>query len=343
MLGPGGILLVDKPSGVTSFRVVDHVRKQLLLNNPELQSRRRSKGGPKHPRFKCGHAGTLDPLATGLLVVLVGKGSRLSPFLMGLDKTYAATVRFGAVTDTLDREGEIVRQVEVPADPAILSDVLPGFLGDIMQVPPLISALKRDGKALYKRVRAGEDVAEPESRPVTISRFDLLDTRWGEKVSGEVVHEADFEVSCSSGTYIRSLARDLALAAGSEGHIQELRRLQVGPFGLADSVTGIMAMDGTAMIENMLPLAAALPQVPVLTLDEIEAAAVRQGTQPLVEWLDRLDGIPVNAGKAGLVFRMLDTVGDLVAVGKVDQETNLPSIAAVIPKAENDPGDSTCD
>jgi tRNA pseudouridine55 synthase len=340
-----GILLLDKPAGVTSFKVVDHVRRQLVRTFPELDSRsgKRRPGAPKPPRFKCGHAGTLDPLATGLLVVLVGKGSRLSPFLMGLDKTYAATVRFGAATDTLDREGQVVDKAPVPGDPGVLEDVLPCFLGEIMQVPPLISALKKDGKALYKRVRAGEDVAEPEARPVAISRLEVTATRWGGEVDGEKVYEADLLVGCGSGTYIRSLARDIAVACGTVGHIHQLRRLRVGPFGVDDSTDGVLDMDGEGLAAVMRPLAEALPQVPVLMVDEDEAAALRQGTQPRPEWLDRLDGVPVVCGKAaGPIFRMVDARGQLVAVGEVDQGTGYPILAVVIPADPNSDGDRTC-
>lgn len=341
MMDNGGILLVDKPSGLTSFRVVDHVRRQLVNAFPELDSRRRGsrpRGAPKPPRFKCGHAGTLDPLASGLLVVLVGKGSRLSPFLMGLDKTYAATIRFGAATDSLDRDGQMVLEAEVPGDPEALENVLQGFRGEILQVPPLISALKRDGKALYKRVRAGENVAEPDPRPVTIHQLDLGEVRWPADVAGQIVHEADLMVSCSSGTYIRSLARDLAQAAGTEGYIQELRRLQIGPFSVDDSLAGVMDLDGATLAEAMLPLSAGLPHVPDLVLDDAEAALVRQGGQPQPEWLTRLTAPPVAAGKTGPMFKMVTDTGELVALALVDPETVLPRTAVVIPAFDQDPG-----
>ena len=227
-----GILLVDKPAGVTSFAVVNHVRRALVDAFPELAPapRPRQSGGPKPPRFKCGHAGTLDPLATGLLMVLVGKGSRLAPFLMGLDKTYAATVRFGTGTDTLDREGQVVGTAPVPDSPEAVTACLAGFRGDIMQIPPVISALKKDGQPLYKLVRSGQDVPEPEARPVTIHQLGDDGCALGRRRTTIRCAEIDLEVGCSSGTYIRSLARDLARAAGSEGHIQELRRLEVGSF-----------------------------------------------------------------------------------------------------------------
>ena len=337
MIGPGGILLVDKPSGVTSFQVADHVRRQLLAAYPALEPRRGAasrRGGPRPPRFKCGHAGTLDPLATGLLVVLVGKGSRLSPFLMGMDKTYAATVRFGILTDSLDSDGQVVRTVPVPTDPAVLEPALAGFRGEISQVPPLISALKRNGRSLYKWVRDGHDVSEPEARSVTIRRLELTDIRWGGAGEGTGIFEADLLVSCSSGTYIRSLARDLARAIGTEGHITTLRRLAIGPFLVDEAMAGVMDSGGEAMAGALLPLAAALPGAPVLELDEIEAAQVRQGRQPEPAWLERLHGPRETAGKSGGLFRMLDSRGRLVAVGRIDPETGVPLISAVIPATE---------
>ncbi len=226
-----GILLVDKPAGVTSFGVVNRVRQRLVSAFPALSPKRTGRGGPRPPRFKCGHAGTLDPLATGLLVVLIGKGSRLSPFLMGLDKSYLATVRFGALTDTLDSEGEITATGPPPPDAAAVEACLEGFRGEIMQVPPVFSALKQGGQSLHRKVRSGQDYTEPEARPVTIGRLEL--PRFPLGTAEDDPDEVDLVVGCSSGTYIRSLARDLAVAAGSAGHITALRRLEVGPFAVA--------------------------------------------------------------------------------------------------------------
>jgi len=330
-----GIILVDKPSGVTSFDVVSHVRGALVKAFPDLAPprARRSGGGPKPPRFKCGHAGTLDPLATGLLIILVGKGSRLAPFLMGLGKTYAATVRFGAGTDTLDREGVVVATAPVPSSVEAVAACLDRFRGDIQQIPPLISALKKDGQPLYKLVRSGQDVAEPAARPVTIVRLDLTGQRWDDDPVDPVC-EVDLEVECSSGTYIRSLARDLAYAVGSEGHIHALRRLSVGPFQVADAVAGVMDLSGEDLAAAMRPLSEALPQAPSLALTPEETTGVRQGRQPETEWLSRLDGAIPAGGKSGRLFRLLDENGDLVAVGRLDEETGAPVLAAVIPGAD---------
>jgi tRNA pseudouridine55 synthase len=324
-----GILLVDKPAGVTSFGVVNRVRQRLVSAFPALSPKRTGRGGPRPPRFKCGHAGTLDPLATGLLVVLIGKGSRLSPFLMGLDKSYLATVRFGALTDTLDSEGEITATGPPPPDAAAVEACLEGFRGEIMQVPPVFSALKQGGQSLHRKVRSGQDYTEPEARPVTIGRLELLDSRWGVP-EDDPRWEADLLVGCSSGTYIRSLARDIAVAAGSLGHITALRRLEVGPFNVADAVAGVMEMSGEELAARVRPLTEALPQAPRLELDAREAALVRQGGQPQRDWTTRLDGAPVSCGKGGRIFRMIDGGGVLVAIGRLDETTGEPRIAAVI-------------
>ena len=333
MNAAGGILLVDKPSGVTSFTVVNHIRRELVQAFPDLAGRRgrdrRPAGAPKPPRFKCGHAGTLDPLATGLLIILVGKGSRLAPFLIGMDKTYAATVRFGTGTDSHDREGEVVCTAPVPDSLEKVGGCLDGFRGDIMQIPPVISALKKNGQPLYKLARSGQDVPEPDARPVTIHRLDMTGSRWGVPQE-DPVWEVDLEVECTSGTYIRSLARDLARASGSEGHIHSLRRLTVGPFDVTEAVNGVMEQDGESLAKALRPLSSALPQVPSVTLDEEESVAVRLGQQPSVTWLERLDRELLVVGKAGRLFRMLDDAGDLVAVGRLDEDTGEPRIAAVI-------------
>jgi len=331
MDAPGGILLVDKPAGVTSFGVVNRVRKSLVRAFPELVPARPRGGGPRPPRFKCGHAGTLDPSATGLLLVLVGRSSRLAPFLLGLSKSYAATVRFGSATDTLDSEGEVTGTAPLPTATA-LDEHLDNFRGDILQVPPVISALKRDGRPLYERARAGEDVAEPDARPVTINRLELTATR-PDPANGDLVAEADLIVDCTSGTYIRSLARDLARSAGSEGHLVGLRRLTIGPFRVDDAVSGIMELSGEDLAQALRPASEALPHLPGLQADDQEKARILQGGQPESSWLDRLDG-PLEMGKTGELFRILDTTGRLLAVGKKDEKTGEPRLAAVIATAD---------
>ncbi|MEY9888778.1 tRNA pseudouridine55 synthase [Catenulispora sp. MAP5-51] len=207
--GPGGLVIVDKPAGWTSHDVVGRVRR--------LARTRR-----------VGHAGTLDPMATGVLVVGVEKTTRLLGHLALTRKTYETTIRLGQSTITDDAEGEVTDS----ADAANVSDdtirgAIPSFTGEIMQRPSAVSAIKVDGVRSYKRVREGETV-ELAARPVTIHRFDVLAIRR----QGALV-DVDAIVECSSGTYIRALARDLGATLGVGGHLTMLRRTAVGPYGLA--------------------------------------------------------------------------------------------------------------
>ena len=203
-----GILLIDKPIGPTSFDVVKTVRRATGLR-------------------KVGHAGTLDPLASGLLVVCVGQGTRLVPYLMDSEKRYLATVALGTRTDTDDSTGREIAVAPVPpVDKESLATVLKSFIGVISQVPPRFSALKKNGEAMYKKARRGEDIA-PESRNVTIHSISIT------RVSRT---EIDLDIRCGKGTYIRSLARDLAKALGTEGHLSYLRRTFTSGFDVADAV-----------------------------------------------------------------------------------------------------------
>jgi len=215
----------------------------------------------------------------------------------------------------------------VPGEQAVYEAVLPDFRGPIEQIPPVISALKRGGQPLYKLVRAGRDVAEPDARPVVIHRLDLVAADLADPDP-----TIDLVVGCSSGTYIRSLARDLAAAAGTLGHIAALRRLEVGPFGLEGAVTGIMALGGQEIARRLLPLTAALPHVPKMVLEAAECAAIRQGGQPQPDWLERLAAAPVELPKQGHLFLLVDEDNDLVGVGRLDPETGQPRLAMGIPQ-----------
>jgi tRNA pseudouridine55 synthase len=196
-VGPGGLVVVDKPGGMTSHDVVSRVRR--------LAGTRR-----------VGHGGTLDPMATGVLVVGVERGTRLLHYVVGSDKSYQATIRLGETTVTDDAEGEVLaRTSAVGIDPSAVRASLAPFVGEIDQVPTAVSAVKVDGVRAYRRVRAGEAVALAPRR-VTISRLD---------------------VDCSSGTYIRAIARDLGAALGVGGHLTALRRTKVGAFSLAEAAT----------------------------------------------------------------------------------------------------------
>lgn len=209
---PGGLVLVDKPQGWTSHDVVARVRR--------LASTRR-----------VGHAGTLDPMATGVLVLGVERATKLLTYLVGADKTYTATVRLGVATVTDDAEGDPTDVVDASGvDVGAVHRAIVPLTGPIAQVPSSVSAIKVDGKRSYARVRAGEGV-ELAARPVTVHRFELLDSRPADH-DGTPVLDVDVEVEVSSGTYVRALARDLGAALGVGGHLTALRRTRVGPYGL---------------------------------------------------------------------------------------------------------------
>ena len=215
---PSGILLVDKPEGWTSHDVVARTRRLAATR-------------------KVGHAGTLDPMATGLLILGIQSSTRLLTYIVGTDKEYLATIRLGASTTTDDAEGELLSEAGAAALDAVQPDAvlaaIADLTGEIEQVPSSVSAIKVDGKRAYARVRAGEEVVLA-ARPVTVSTFELLGS---ERVVDGVLAGIDLDVRvvCSSGTYIRSLARDLGAALGVGGHLTRLRRTRVGPFDVADA------------------------------------------------------------------------------------------------------------
>ena len=228
--------MIDKPAGLTSHDVVAKVRR--------IAGTRR-----------VGHAGTLDPMARGVLVIGVGKATRLLGYLTNNDKAYQATIRLGAATTTDDADGIVVseRDTRAVTDDEIQSAVA-AFRGDIWQVPSTVSAIKVEGRRSYARARAGEDVQLPP-RLVTVHRFEVLDLRR----SGNFA-DIDVAVDCSSGTYVRALARDLGAALGVGGHLTALRRTRVGPYDLSHAVT----LEALATEFTVVPLAqaaaAALPQ-----------------------------------------------------------------------------------
>jgi tRNA pseudouridine55 synthase len=248
-----GILLVDKPQGMTSHDVVARVRR--------LAGTR-----------KVGHAGTLDPMATGLLLIGVNHATRLLHFLVGLDKEYTATIRLGWGTTTDDAEGEALPAAPVEAvaavgDDAIRSAVLE-LTGDLEQVPSSVSAIKVEGKRAYQRVRGGEDV-QLAARPVRVSAFDVLATR-----RAATAIDLDVRVTVSSGTYVRALARDLGAALGVGGHLTALRRTRVGGFAVADA----SALDDLDVPAALLgPAQAARRAMPVHELTDAEAIDLGHG------------------------------------------------------------------
>jgi tRNA pseudouridine55 synthase len=250
-----GLVVVDKPAGITSHDVVARVRR--------LAGTR-----------KVGHAGTLDPMATGVLVLGINRATRLLGHLLLTDKAYAATVRLGASTTSDDAEGEVLVSAPTAAvtDEAIRK-ALAAQVGEIDQRPSAVSAIKIDGKRAYERVRAGEDV-ELAPRRVRVDAIDVLEVR---RVDGFV--DVDIEVRCSSGTYIRAIARDLGEALGVGGHLTALRRTAVGPFGLevAHTLEELAeAQDG--LQGSLLPIEdAARRSFPAYELDDVQTAMVRVG------------------------------------------------------------------
>lgn len=239
-----GILLIDKPEGISSHDVVNRIRRR-------FQTRR------------VGHAGTLDPLATGALVVAVGPATRFLQYLPLEPKEYFGTIAFGVSTTTLDREGEVVRQRPVPDNlGALLEVALPRFLGIIEQVPPMYSAIKKDGKPLYELARLGKQV-ERRPRRVHIDTFEIV---------GLHGHEASFRVVCSGGTYVRTLADDLGEALGCGAHLSSLRRTRVGRFHIGSAVS----LEGASPIE-LIPLAEALAPMPMVQLSAPQVADARMG------------------------------------------------------------------
>jgi tRNA pseudouridine55 synthase len=248
---------VDKAAGLTSHGVVGRVRRLLGTR-------------------KVGHAGTLDPMATGVLVVGVERATRLLGHLTLTDKTYEATVRLGVGTVTDDAEGDVVATPGLAElEGASLEAALVAFRGPILQVPTAVSAIKVDGVRSYARVRAGEDVALTP-RLVTVHRFEVLGRR-DEVVDGVPVVDLDVVVDCTSGTYVRALARDLGASLGSAGHLTALRRTRVGPFTLADAVV-LPEPRPDAVVPAVEPIAAvAARSFPVLRLPAAQADDVRVG------------------------------------------------------------------
>ena len=250
---PDGILVVDKPQGWTSHDVVARARRLCATR-------------------KVGHAGTLDPMATGVLVLGVGRATRLLTFLVGCDKDYTATIRLGQATLTDDAEGDVTASVGVVGieRDAVVAAAVP-LTGAIEQVPSAVSAIKVKGERAYHRVRSGETV-ELSARPVTVSRFVVGDTR-AVDVDGTPVLDVDVVVTVSSGTYVRALARDLGAALGCGGHLTALRRTRVGGFAVADAhpLADLEARQGQQM--PVTPLADAARAAFVVR--EVDAAQAR--------------------------------------------------------------------
>lgn len=262
-----GLLLVDKPQGITSHDVVARVRRGFGTR-------------------KVGHAGTLDPMATGLLLIGIEGATRLLTFLVGLDKTYTATIRLGVSTDSDDADGTVTASVSADAvTDAAIAEGISALTGDILQVPSTVSAIKVDGKRAYDLARAGETV-ELKSRPVTVSRFDVLEAR-----RGDAVIDIDVIVDCTSGTYIRALARDLGAALGVGGHLTALRRTAVGPFDVTNAAALTDDIGSAAVLS---PAEVAADVLGALPVSAEEAVDLRHGKK-LIGAAERVVSVPVAA------------------------------------------------
>lgn len=273
-----GVLLVDKPLGCTSHDVVNDVRHRF------------------HTK-RVGHAGTLDPLATGLLVVAVGPATRFLQYLPLEPKEYVAEITFGKTTTTYDREGEIV-EAALPPDnlSGAIDAVLPGLKGLIQQIPPMFSAVKVAGKALYKYARAGEELVR-EPRSVHIGEFDF------EVLTSDTIRA---RIVCSGGTYIRTLAHDLGQAVGCGAYLSALHRTKVGRFSMEQAIP----LDQISR-DQLLPLVEALKPMAMLDLDEAQTANVREGRQ--IGWPQILDTALVALVEPGnAVFSVARVHGNLL-------------------------------
>ncbi|MET7282383.1 tRNA pseudouridine(55) synthase TruB [Kribbella sp. NPDC005582] len=270
-----GIVVIDKPAGMTSHTVVAKVRR--------LAGTR-----------KVGHAGTLDPMATGVLVAGLNRATRLLGHLQLADKSYDATIRLGAVTTTDDAEGTVVSTAPVDGvTEEAIRTAASAYTGEISQIPSAVSAIKVDGKRAYERVRAGEEVTL-KARTVTVSRYDIVDIR-----VGETWIDLDISVDCSSGTYIRALARDLGADLGVGGHLTALRRTRVGAFDLKVAHT----LEELAEDFVWLPIAdVAAGTFPRYDADPEQAAAIRTGRP--------IPGLNLPAGQTA----MFDPTGTFLAL-----------------------------
>ena len=274
-----GWLIVDKPAGMTSTDVVNKVRRGFDAQ-------------------KAGHGGTLDPLATGVLPIAFGHATKTVPYVMDGTKLYRFTLRLGEARDTDDADGAVIKTSDVRPTDEQLRAALPALTGDIMQVPPVYSALKVAGERAYDMARDGRAPDLP-ARPARVDRFELI-----ERPDAD---HAVFEVQSGKGVYMRSLARDLAVACGSVGHIAALRRLRVGPFLEAQAITLDKCIEtpDTPRVspDLLLPVVTALADIPALALTEAEAFGLSQGQA--ISLVDLMGRIPPTADPDGGLVRAM--------------------------------------
>jgi len=285
-----GWLVLDKPVGMTSTHAVAVVKRAFAAK-------------------KAGHAGTLDPLATGILPIALGEATKTVPFVMEGRKTYRFTVRWGVETDTDDAEGRVTATSDVRPDADAIRTALPRFTGSILQMPPKFSAVKIAGERAYDLAREGEEVSL-EPRPVEIDRLALVGVPDND--------HAAFEAECGKGTYVRALARDLGRALGTFGHVVALRRSVVGPFSEAHAVSldKLQQLCGTAAdgvigaAPILLPVAAGVAALPALTVSQSDAACLARGQPVLLRGRDA----PILEG-----WIAISTQGRLIALAEAEQ------------------------
>lgn len=301
-----GVILLDKPVGVTSNSALQWVRRLLAAE-------------------KGGHTGTLDPFATGVLPLCLGEATKFSADLLNADKTYEATLRFGQQTDTADLTGQVIKETDALPTVARLEAICPQFMGQISQIPPMYSALKRDGQPLYKLAREGIEV-ERAARQVTIHQFEWLSFALNE--AGQV-HEATCRVCCSKGTYVRTLAEDLAAAAGSLAHLVALRRTRVGQVrleGCLDPAALMQNANASTPAADLLaagllhPVDFLVQDLPIIELNDAQALRCRHGNP--------CDAAPGQQALAGHDVRLMQA-GHFLGVARISGHGSPPVIQPV--------------
>ena len=289
-----GWVVLDKPEGITSTSALGRVRRALEA-------------------AKAGHAGTLDPLASGILPIALGEATKTIPFVMDATKDYEFTLQWGAETETDDREGKVTAtSPERPARDAVEA-LLPEFTGEIMQVPPAFSAIKTGGRRAYDLARNNEEVVL-EARPVEIHSLGLV---------GTDADEARFRATTGKGAYVRSLARDIGRALGSAAHVTRLRRLRVGPFSAEKSISldffGEIG-DSAAALEALHPVLTALDDIPAVAISDQDAERLRCGRKIAVSASDDVVAVGLNSGQPVAILRIEDGMASPQRVFNLDSQ-----------------------
>ncbi|WP_188150941.1 tRNA pseudouridine(55) synthase TruB [Teredinibacter waterburyi] len=289
-----GVLIIDKPAGMTSNDVVQKAKRLYFAN-------------------KTGHTGALDPLATGVLPLCFGEATKFSQYLLDANKTYLSTFRIGMTTDTADADGKVLKEVDASAlTLAQVETAITPYRGDIKQIPPMYSALKKDGQPLYKLAREGIEV-ERAARAVTIFNYEIKDFRGGE------IAEVDVLVECSKGTYIRSLAEDLGRDLGFGAHVATLRRTQAGPFSIEQATTfdALETERGDERAEvldhHLLPMDTPVAQLAAVELDQNSGFYFSRGQPVIVNQVYRI-------GDEGDTVRVFQDTGEFLGVGDITDD-----------------------